>query len=129
GMNLLLWTDTLNETVLPVLDEIKTIGYDVVEIPIFELDVEKYAQWGKRLDDAGLARTGVTIRGADDNPMSADPEARKKGVANNKWAVDCAAAAGCEALVGPYHSGLGYFSGAGPTKDEWNWAVDSMRQV
>ena len=129
GMNLLLWTDTLNEGVLPVLDEIKEIGYDAVEIPIFELDVEKYAQWGKRLDDAGLARTGVTIRGVDDNPMSADPQVRQKGVAANKQAVDCAAAAGCEALVGPYHSALGYFSGAGPTKDEWNWAVESMRQV
>ncbi len=79
GMNLLLWTDTLNEGVLPVLDEIKKIGYDAVEIPIFELDVEKYAQWGKRLDDAGLARTGVTIRGVDDNPMSPDPQARQQG--------------------------------------------------
>src|SRR5208282_3997913 len=112
GMNLLLWTDTLNETVLPVLDEVKKIGYDAVEIPIFELDVEKYAQWGKRLDDAGLDRTGVTIRGVDDNPMSADPQVRQKGVVNNKLAVDCAAAAGCETLAGPYHSALGYFSGA-----------------
>ena len=32
-------------------------------------------------------------------------------------------------LVGPYHSALGHFSGAGPTSDEWNWGVDSMRQV
>ena len=61
--------------------------------------------------------------------MSADAEVRKKGVANNQLAVDCAAAAGCEALVGPYHSALGYFSGAGPTQDEWKWAVDGMRQV
>ena len=30
---------------------------------------------------------------------------------------------------GRYHSALGYFSGAGPTDDEWKWAVDSMRQV
>ena len=123
GMNLLLWTDTLNESVLPVLDELKKIGYDAVEIPIFELDVEKYAQWGKRLDDAGLDRTAATIRGVEDNPMSADPQIRQKGVANNKLAVDCAAAAGCETLVGPFHSALGDFSGAGPTKDEWSWAV------
>ena len=63
GMNLLLWTDTMNEAILPVLDELKKIGYDAVEIPIFDLDVEKYAKFGKRLDEAGLARTGVTIRG------------------------------------------------------------------
>ncbi|MGD0897834.1 MAG: sugar phosphate isomerase/epimerase family protein [Thermoguttaceae bacterium] len=129
GLNLLLWTDTLHDGVLPLLDEVQKIGFDAVEIPIFECDVEKYAQWGKRLDDAGLARTGVTVRGADDNPMSPDAAVRRKGVAGNKGALDCAAAAGCTALVGPFHSALGYFSGAGPTPDEWRWAVQSMQQV
>jgi len=129
GMNLLLWTDTLNDSILPLLDEVKQLGYDAVELPIFELDVAKYASWGKHLDNAGLARTGVTVRGVDDNPMSPDPQVRRKGVENNKIVVECCQAAGCEALIGPYHSALGYFSGAGATKDEWNWAVDSMRQV
>ena len=32
-------------------------------------------------------------------------------------------------MCGPYHSALGLFSGAGPTKDEWKWGVDSMRAV
>ena len=129
GMNLLMWTDTLNETILPLLDELKTIGYDAVEIPIFELDVEKYAQWGKRLDDAGLARTGVTVRGAEDNPISPDESVRQLGVANNKLAVECAQAAGCETLVGPYHSALGVFTGQGRTRSEWKWGVESMKAV
>ena len=129
GLNLLLWTDTLNDQALPLLDQIRKIGYDAVEIPIFDCDVALYGRWGKRLDDAGLLRTGVTVRGVDDNPMSPDPAVRRKGVAANKAALDCAAAAGCRALVGPYHSALGYFSGAGPTADEWQWAVASMRQV
>ena len=47
----------------------------------------------------------------------------------NKAALDCAAAAGCETLCGPYHSALGYFTGAGPTADEWKWGVESMCQV
>lgn len=129
GMNLLLWTDTLHDQVLPLLDEIKQIGYDAVEIPVFEIDVEKYAKWGKRLDDAGLARTGVTVRGVDDNPMSPDPAIRNAGIEANKRVLECCQAAGCEALVGPYHSALGYFSGRGPTQDEWKWAVESMQKV
>ncbi|MEN6495019.1 MAG: sugar phosphate isomerase/epimerase family protein [Thermoguttaceae bacterium] len=129
GLNLLLWTDTLHDQVLPILDEIKQIGYDAVEIPIFELDVDKYAQWGKRLDNAGLARTGVTIRGGGDNPISADPAICRQGVENNKRALDCAQAAGCEAMVGPFHSAIGEFSGAGPTADEWKRGIESMREV
>jgi D-psicose/D-tagatose/L-ribulose 3-epimerase len=129
GLNLLLWTDTLNDAVLPLLDEIKQIGYDAVELPVFELDVDKCARWGKHLDGAGLARTGVTVRGPDENPMSPDPAVRRRGVEHNKAAVDCAAAAGATILCGPFHSALGCFTGAGPTADEWKWAVDSMREV
>lgn len=129
GLNLLLWTDTLTEEVRPLLDEIKGIGYDAVEVPVFDLDVARYAKWGKYLKDAGLAATGVTVRGVDDNPISPDAAVRRKGVDNNKLALDCCQAAGLETLVGPYHSALGYFSGAGPTQDEWKWGVESMHQV
>jgi D-psicose/D-tagatose/L-ribulose 3-epimerase len=129
GMNLLLWTDTVHDGVRPLLDDIKEIGFDAVEVPLFEVDVDKYAQWGKYLDDAGLARTGVTVRGEDDNPMSPDPAVRAKGVAANQAVLDCCQAAGIETLVGPYHSALGYFSGQGATEDEWKWAVESMQQV
>jgi D-psicose/D-tagatose/L-ribulose 3-epimerase len=129
GMNLLMWTDTLHDGILPLLDEMKEIGYDAVEVPIFELDVEKYAAWGRHLDNAGLARTGVTIRLADDNPISPDAAVRQLGVANNKLALECAQAAGCETLCGPYHSALGEFSGKGASDDEWKWGVQSMQAV
>jgi len=129
GMNLLLWTDTLNDESLPLLDLVKEIGYDAVELPVFALDVNRYAKWGKRMDAVGLARTGTAVRGADDNPASPDPQVRARGIANNKAAFDCCQAAGCETLIGPFHSALGYFSGKGPTADEWRWAVDSMREV
>ena len=36
GMNLLMWTDTLSDPMLPLLDELKQIGFDTVEIPCFE---------------------------------------------------------------------------------------------
>jgi D-psicose/D-tagatose/L-ribulose 3-epimerase len=129
GMNLLLWTDALTDGMLPLLDEIKEIGFDTVELPVFEIDVDKYAKWAKHMDNAGLGRTAVTVRGVDDNPMSPDPAIRRKGVEANKAVLECCQAAGVETLVGPYHSALGYFSGTGPTQDECKWAVDSMRQV
>jgi D-psicose/D-tagatose/L-ribulose 3-epimerase len=129
GINLMLWTDVLCEEVRPLLDELKGLGFDAVEVPVFERDVEKYARWGRYLDGAGLARTGVTIRSAEDDPMSSDLAVRRRGIDANCAALDCCAAAGCEALVGPFHSALGCFSGAGPTADEWRWAVESMRQT
>ena len=38
GMNLLLWGTDINESLFPVLDEIKTLGFDAVEVPIFNLN-------------------------------------------------------------------------------------------
>jgi D-psicose/D-tagatose/L-ribulose 3-epimerase len=128
GMNLLLWTGELHDGLIPVLEMLKNLGYDGVEVPLFNMGLD-YAAWGKRLDDLGLARTAVTVRGVEDNPISPDAAVRAKGVANTKQVLDCCAAIGATTLVGPYHSALGAFSGQGPTADEWKWGVDSMRQV
>lgn len=128
GMNLLLWTGEVTDAMLPTCQQLKDAGYDGVELPMFNLDLD-YAALGKQLDSMGLARTAVTIRGEEDNPISADASVRAKGVELTKKTLDCCAAAGAETLVGPFHSALGYFSGAGPTEDEWKWGVDSMRQI
>jgi D-psicose/D-tagatose/L-ribulose 3-epimerase len=129
GMNLLLWTGEMNDDMIPVVESLKEMGYDGVELPLFAYDIDLHTKWGERLDSIGLERTIVTVRGEEDNPISSDPAVRALGVANNKEALDNAAAVGAQNLVGPYHSALGIFSGAGPTADEWKWGVDSMRQV
>ena len=128
GMNLLLWSGELNDALLPVCESLKKMGYDGVEAPIFNQDLD-YQSWGKKLDDLGLARTAVTIRTDDNNPISPDAKIRAAGVAATKRTLDCCQALGATHLVGPYHSAIGLFSGAGPTADEWKWGVDSMRQV
>ncbi len=129
GMNLLLWTGAMNDDMIPVVASLKEMGYDGVELPVFEDNLDLYTQWGTRLKEMGLECTAVTVRGEEDNPISSDPAIRALGVENNKRALDNAAAAGAVRLVGPYHSALGVFSGQGPTADEWKWGVDSMRQV
>jgi D-psicose/D-tagatose/L-ribulose 3-epimerase len=127
GMNVLLWTDNLTEEHRPILEKLKAMGYDGVELPIFDLNPDKFAAIGLWLDDLGLERTGVTCRTADDNPISPDPKVRAKGVSNNKLVLDCCQAAGIKILAGPFHSALGLFSGNPPTRDEWKLGVESMR--
>ena len=128
GMNLLLWTGELNEESIPVLESLKEMGFDGVEVPIFNTDLD-YAAWGQRLDDLGLERTAVTVRNEEDNPISSDAAVRAAGVEGTCRVLECCAMVGATALVGPYHSALGFFSGQGPTDDEWRWGVESMRDV
>lgn len=128
GMNLLLWSGEVTQELYPVIEKLKAIGFDGVELPMFNLDLD-YAALGSFLDSVGLQRTAVTIRTEEDNPISPDADVRQKGIQATKRTLDLCAAAGVETLVGPYHSAIGAFSGAGPTDDEWKWGVESMQEV
>ena len=129
GINLLLWTDRMHDGLMPVVERVKAMGYDGVEMPMFELNEALYADWGKKLDDLGLERTAVTIRGAGDNPISPSASVRAAAVDAMKKTIDCCHAAGVQMLVGPTHSAIGEFTGAGPTEDEFKWGVETMRHA
>jgi D-psicose/D-tagatose/L-ribulose 3-epimerase len=126
AMNLLLWGTEINESLFPVLDQIKEIGFDGVEVPIFDVNPENWYLWRKKLDDLKLERIAVTINGADFNQISADAEMRKATLERNKQAVDCAMILGSNLLTGPFHSALGVFTGKPPTKEELRWAKENL---
>lgn len=129
GMNLLLWTDDMHDGMLPLLEDLREIGFDGVEVPVFDLDIDKWAKWGKHLDELGFERTAVSVCSEEANPISQDPAIRAKGLENTKLTLECCQAVGASILAGPLHSGLGVFSGKGPTEEEWMWGVENMKKV
>ena len=114
GMNLLLWTDHVTAEHDGLLDQIKGLGFDAVEIPIFNTsDAAAYERLGKRLQALGLGATAVTVMSPETNPISPDPSIRKAGVAYLDKVLECGQAFGCEVLGGPIHSAIGRLLGAG----------------
>ena len=61
GFNLLLWTTHLVEKDFHLLEKLKNIGYDGVEIPIFEGNVSHYKKIKEVLDDNELECTGLSV--------------------------------------------------------------------
>jgi len=129
GMNLLLWTSDVTEEHFPLLENLKTWGFDGVELPVFDMQADKFQRIGKKLDALGLGRTAVTVCTDAENPISPDAAIRKAGLDRLKKAVDMCAAAGCTHLCGPIHSALGSFTGTGPTPDEWKWGQETLSQA
>ncbi|WP_165228530.1 sugar phosphate isomerase/epimerase family protein [Aquisphaera insulae] len=130
GMNLLLWTDFVSEAHDPIIEQIREMGFDSVEIPIFQTaDLAPYARLGKRLKALGLGATAVTVMPANANPISPDREIRGAAVAYLDRVLECGQQFGCEILCGPLHSALGVFSGAGPTEEEFEHGVESMQRA
>ncbi len=129
GMNMLLWTTDVDESHYGLLEQIKGYGYDGVELPIFDMDLDKFSRLGKKLDEIGLERTAVTVCTGDANPISDSPEIRAAGLDRLKQAIDVCQTVGATHLCGPIHSALGEFSGQGPTEDEWNWGREILSQA
>ncbi len=129
GMNLLLWTSDVTEDHFPVLESLKAMGYDGVELPVFDMELAKFQKVGKKLTELGLERTAVTVCTDTENPISPDAAIRAAGLARLKKAVDMCAGAGCSHLCGPIHSAIGSFTGNGPTEDEWKWAKETLTQA
>ena len=114
GINLYLWSDHMHDGLLPVLESLKRIGYDGVEVPIFDLDEANWARWGQRLDDLGLERTANTVIAAEWNPLSPDPRVQEAACQHLRAVIDCCAAVGSSLLCGPHQVALGVFTGPAP---------------
>ncbi|MGB0621605.1 MAG: sugar phosphate isomerase/epimerase family protein, partial [Myxococcota bacterium] len=120
GMNLFLWTDDpADPSWLPLYGRLKDMGFDGIELPIFDPDPEKFATLGRRLDDLGLERTAVTICEPETDPISPDASIRRAATERLNLVVDCCEAAGVQTLAGPIYAAIGQFSGAGATEEEW----------
>lgn len=129
GFNLLLWNSVITEEHFPIMEQLKEMGYDGIELPMFELDAEMFSKIGAQRESLGLGATAVTVCTPEANPISPDAAIRKAGLDYLKKAIDMCALAGAEKLLGPIHSALGQFSGNGRTDDEWNWAKEILSQA
>ncbi len=121
GFNMLLWTTHLVEEQFPLLNQIKKVGYDGVEIPIFggEEDPSYFEKIGNVLKDNDLSCTSVTVIPDEQrSPISDNSNIRKNALNYFKWAIDCSEALGSEILAGPYYHPLGIFSGEPPSQQE-----------
>ena len=128
GFNLLLWATHIEESHFHLLDKLKKVGYDGVEVPLFQGDLAHYTKLGRALADSGLAATTVTVMpDVAHDIVSADPKARQGGADHIRWAIDSTAAMGGTLLAGPLHQALGHFTGQGRTQEEWERGVEVTR--
>jgi len=129
GMNLLLWTGNVTEEHYPLLEDLKSWGFDGAEIPMFSFDEPRYRGISQHLKDVGLECTTVTIVPEEANPIDPDPAIRSAAIGHLKKAIDTCHLLSSKLLCGPFVSPVGKLVGRGRTEDEWKAAVDVFQQV
>ncbi|NND66526.1 MAG: sugar phosphate isomerase/epimerase [Halioglobus sp.] len=127
GMNMLLWGIQITPEHIPVFEGIAAAGYDGVEIPVVGQSEAELKEMAVACDALGLERTAVAFVGEDVNPISPDAAIRSAAVGSLNKAVDDARLIGADIIVGGIYQAHKYFTGQGPTQEEWNWSADYLR--
>jgi len=127
GMNMLLWGIDITPRHIPVFADLAAAGYDGVEIPVVGQSRSDLKAMAAACDDLGLARTAAAFVGADVNPISQHPAVRAAAVDNLKQAIDDTGLIGADILVGGIYQAHKYFTGSGPTEQEWHWSAEYLR--
>lgn len=127
GFNLLVWTASVSDEHFPIVDRLKKIGYDGIEICNGHQDPAAYRRLGAHLRNVGMEITCVTVLGADANPVSPDAAVRAKALDGLKWNIDRTVDAGSKLLCGPIHSAFATFSRAEPKDEEYQRSAEVLR--
>jgi len=129
GFNVLAWSAAMSEEVFPILDRLKSIGYDGVEFFVGSPDEPAYKRIGDHAAAIGLEVTSVLLVGRDENPIDPAASVRAKGLEKLKWGIDRSHDLGSQLICGPYHSAFTVFAQRAPEEDEYKRSSEILHQA
>ena len=129
GINLLLFTSNFTEKELYLIKKVKDLGCDCVEIPVFNPEEFPSEKVRKELDTNDIEACVCYGCEKDSDVASLDSNIRQVGIERFKKAIDHAVVMGAKKVGGVVYKAGGIFTGAAPTEEEWNYSVNSMREI
>ena len=129
GINTFLWTTVWNENTFRILENITKLGFDVVQIPILDLDAFDAEGISKALQHLGL--DCYISAGLKDNMdvTSNDRQTRLRGVEYLRNCVRLANQMGSPFLSGSFHSVFGKKALEPVSNLEWEHSAECLRLV
>ena len=129
GVNTMVWTTRVNESHAPLFACIRSWGFDGVELFLSPQEPADIPAIRRMLESNQLECTTCSVLPRECHLVSPQPEVRGRGVAFLKTCVDRTAELGASLVCGPMYAGLGVMTGRRRTPEEWNWAVEGLREV
>ena len=129
GINLMLWTASAGAEHTQLLEQLRAIGYDLVELPLFAPASYPVSDMQRILADTGLGVTGCGALPAEASLIAEDAATAERGVDYLMRTIDVCAALGAPILCGPLYHPVGSFTGTAPTADEKSRYIERMRSI
>ena len=88
GINFLLWSGSFDKESLPLIKKAADMGFDGVEIPIFDPNAVDIEATKEALAESGMGCTGCSILGEDRDLISDDPAIRENAKKYMKESIE-----------------------------------------
>ena len=131
GVSTWLWTSPFNTDTLALFPKIKSMGYDVVEIPVEDPTLIDSKKLKEALEANGLEGLVCGAFGPTRDLTHDDPQYHRTSIDYITQCFTIAEAIGCSFVSGPMYSAVGKarLVSAEQKKIEWERAVTNLRKV
>ncbi len=130
GMNLMLYTfDPKFSELEPRMEQLKQWGFDAFEVMIGGLDSSEIQKFGAKAIELDMEPQCLDLFPVTDGDMiGEDPAKRRYAIDRIKLGMHKTRDMGAKVFSGPFFQGLGNTTMIGPTQQEWDWAVEGLRE-
>ena len=129
GIHAYAWCSQWSNDTLDLIDRVKKMGLDFIEIPLMRLDAFDARAVKRRLDSVGLGAVTSTVLFADTDLTNEDPKIRKRGIVYLKRCVEATSAIAAPSLSGVIYSQHVKTLAARPGEKLWHYAADGLKEV
>jgi D-psicose/D-tagatose/L-ribulose 3-epimerase len=132
GVNTFVWVSPCTtEAVKDLAPKVKSMGFDILEISVENIDLIDAYVVNKILKENQLEGIVCGTFGSDRNICSTDPKIRKNAKSYIRCVIDAAHKIGSEVVCGPMYSSVGkeHLEDNESRKNEWDLAVSGIREM
>src|ERR1035438_1592896 len=123
------WTASWSNRTLDLIDRAKQLGFDVIEIPLMELELVDPAAIRSRAAEAGIGLCTSTACSLANDPTGDDQATRRRGVEYLKDCVKATADMGGTVFTGVTYPAIGRRIAGMPGDKYWEYAAEALKEV
>jgi len=123
------WTSSWSNDTLDIIDHVKSLGFDLIEVPMMEVEKVDPAAIRERLDKVGLDVCTSTACSLENDITGDDEQTRQRGVGYLTECVRKTAAMGAKTFSGVIYSGIGRKIDSMPGERYWDRAAKGLKEV
>ena len=132
GANTFIWCSPFStKTDLDLIDKIKDLGFDFIEIAVESPELIDLAILKSALQNKGVQAIMCGVFGPQRNLSSLVVEERRNAESYLRWMIDAASDLGTRLVIGPMYSAVGKAHLEDPTdrEREWQLAVSGLNEM